>query len=363
MSVDVFVSNYTVIDFELYDQWLTGASVNEVAVTMQQRGVLLDTGATFEELLSDVKDNFRLFSSLQQLLKCPTRFGEQTIYQIDIDTQRSLIDKYYQFDPTVARELLGRKLSNKNRNSLDEIAEKTKISLKSCCRQFDNIKRVFKTVEELPGSLEKNIKSHYILSDELCKKYASIVFMANHRFETGKRRLGHMTFEDFMFCSVHMIANWSYSAVECDDHEDMDVDLDRTFLQDLRDLKLLTEREHVDEQKNYVLTVLKPTFTRKKFLDLDENFKIISKAMINIAMGLNHSREVKNFFLDVAEKVVEPALLNVWTHDDMKLFLQTYIESGHRLSILRSLPSLATIWDRYMNTFMHCTLRIFPYSR
>ena len=37
--------------------------------------------------------------------------------------------------------------------------------------------------------------------------------------------------------------------VECDNHEDMDVDLDRMFLQDLRDFKMFTEKQCIDEQK------------------------------------------------------------------------------------------------------------------
>jgi len=44
------------------------------------------------------------------------------------------------------------------------------------------------------------------------RKYATICFIGNHRFETSKKRLSHLTFEDFMFCAEHMITNWSYSA-------------------------------------------------------------------------------------------------------------------------------------------------------
>lgn len=43
--------------------------------------------------------------------------------------------------------------------------------------------------------------------------------------------------------------DWLMSFSECDNHEDMDVDLDRMFLQDLRDLKILTEKEYLDEHK------------------------------------------------------------------------------------------------------------------
>ena len=47
-------------------------------------------------------------------------------------------------DPRVSRELIGKKLSSRFRRDLDELAEKTGVSLKSCRRQFDNVKRVFK---------------------------------------------------------------------------------------------------------------------------------------------------------------------------------------------------------------------------
>ena len=34
-------------------------------------------------------------------------------------------------------------------------------------------------------------------------------------------------------------------------------------------------------------------------------FQNVSKALINIAYGLNHSKELRDFFLDVTEKVME----------------------------------------------------------
>ena len=44
-------------------------------------------------------------------------------------------------------------------------------------------------------------------------RYATVVFMANHRFETGKKKVNHLTFDDYSYCAVLMIANWSYSAI------------------------------------------------------------------------------------------------------------------------------------------------------
>lgn len=52
---------------------------------------------------------------------------------------------------------------------MDEVSEKTGITLKSCRRQYDNVKRVFKVVEDLPGSLAANIEQHFLLSEDLAK--------------------------------------------------------------------------------------------------------------------------------------------------------------------------------------------------
>ena len=35
--------------------------------------------------------------------------------------------------------------------------------------QFDNVKRVFKSVEEMPGSLVGNIQTHFLLSKHLAE--------------------------------------------------------------------------------------------------------------------------------------------------------------------------------------------------
>lgn len=55
-----------------------------------------------------------------------------------------MIFRYYSLDDSVSRELLGKKLSSRHRKDLDEVSERTSVRLKSCRRQFDNIKRIFK---------------------------------------------------------------------------------------------------------------------------------------------------------------------------------------------------------------------------
>lgn len=45
------------------------------------------------------------------------------------------------------------------------------------------------------------------------RDYAAIVFFANNRFETGKRKLQYLTFQDFAFCAGQLINSWTVGAV------------------------------------------------------------------------------------------------------------------------------------------------------
>ena len=46
--------------------------------------------------------------------------------------------RYYQFDSVVVREILGKKLSSRNRKDMDDVGEKTRIPLRSCRRQVSD---------------------------------------------------------------------------------------------------------------------------------------------------------------------------------------------------------------------------------
>lgn len=118
---------------------------------------------------------FRLSPKLVKcLLRCKSNYINVKIKTIILKsslilTQVIICFRYYEFDDVVIRELLGKKITSKSRKDMDEVAEKTGITLKSCRRQYDNVKRVFKVVEDLPGSLAANIKQHFLLSDDLAK--------------------------------------------------------------------------------------------------------------------------------------------------------------------------------------------------
>ena len=106
----------------------------------------------------------------------PFNFSAQFQF-IDECTKERLIESYYDLDGLLCREIVGKKLSSRLRKDLDEICEKISttdksvvacgagavgLRLKSARRQFDNVKRVFKTIEEMGGDYVTNIKNQVI---------------------------------------------------------------------------------------------------------------------------------------------------------------------------------------------------------
>ncbi|KAK7103523.1 acidic fibroblast growth factor intracellular-binding protein-like [Littorina saxatilis] len=359
-EVEVFVGNHTMIDPEVYDLWLRGCTADEAAQCLQKQESLQTFQATIDDLLSDVQDNFRLFCFLENMLKSPPRLRDQQIYQMAQDTQTMLIEKYYGFDPVVVREFLGKKLASRTRKDLDDISELARVPLRSCRRQFDNIKRVFKAVEELKGSLVENIQTHFLLSEPLARDYAAITFICNNRFETGKKKLSYLRFRDFADCAGRMITNWSYSSVECIIHENNDVDLDRNFLLSLREVKVMAEKECLEEHRQLMLKAAQG-FPEHMKGHLSENFRTLSKTIVNIAYGLNHNRESKDIFIDLFEKLIEPFTQCQYSCGEVQKVMTAYKDSALQTEFLaRTSPHLQTVWERYMGTLCACVVRMYP---
>lgn len=137
-------------------------------------------------VMADVLDHYRTFALIEKLLPCPAKLSEDWTFRMDEGTKITLIEKFYDFDEFVMKAILGKKLSARTRKDLDEVSRKSGKSLKSCRRQFDNFKRIYKTIEGLPGNMVSNIQSHFLLSECLAQKYAS--YISYNRFELNKRR-------------------------------------------------------------------------------------------------------------------------------------------------------------------------------
>ncbi|XP_069036517.1 fibroblast growth factor (acidic) intracellular binding protein a [Lepisosteus oculatus] len=353
MELDVFVGNTTIMDEEVYQLWLDGYTVSDAVAIRMKSGILEQCGTTQDVLESDTMDHYRTFQMAERLLHNPAKLSNQLLFQIPPQRQAMLIERYYAFDEAFVREVLGKKLSKGTKKDLDDVSAKTGITLKSCRRQFDNFKRVFKVVEEMKGPLVENIQQHFLLSDRLARDYAAIVFFANSRFETGKKKLQYLTFEDFAFCASQLIQYWTVGAVDSM-VEDMDVDLDKEFLQDLKDLKILiTDKDMLDQHKSLVCTALRGKV--QVFAEMEANFKNLSRSLVNIAAKLMHTKDARDLFIDLVEKFIEPCRSDRWILNDVRVFLTQYTNSARALDAFRH----QAIWERYMGVMKSCILKMY----
>lgn len=382
-EVDVFGGNYTFIDWELYELWINGLSVPEALSVLRERGIFQDyPNASSDLVVSDLNDHYRLYLMLENMLLTYGKFSEQLSFQIDFEAQTKWIERYYALDNKLCRELLGKKLSSRMRKDLDEVSEKTGIPLKSCRRQFDNIKRIFKCVEEMPGCYVHNIVTQFNISRQLAERYATLVFVGSFRFEIAKRKLNHYSFDAFKNVSLILIDQW------IDIEDNYEPTLDRDFLSSLRDLRSIVERdkEHrnivCSRMQKYVTTdqpsQLKPKYggsegklsnvviqvhekerlSPRTYLELEANFKHLTRNIIGIAQGLYSNKELKDFFVHLVEKIVEPLRSIQASKDEVRLFLRLYTEAITENILLIDMEVKAT-FKKYMMSLTPSVLELY----
>lgn len=63
--------------------------------------------------------------------------------------------------------------------------------------------------------------------------------------------------------------------------------------------------------------------------------QVYSRTLINLAYGLNHNKELRDLFIDLVEKYIEPCKQLQWSLSDMKAFLEAYADAGCQLDITK----------------------------
>lgn len=370
-SLSILVSEPADPDLDTFSLWVNGHGVKEATELREKNEppITRDFHDYKQLLLSETRDQFRMFEILQPYLQLPQIFTNQHLFQLSHSVKRALIRCYYAFDETVVREFLGKKLSAKNRKDLDNISEKTGISLKSCRRQFDNIKQVLRVVDDHEGSLVENIKQHFLLPEDMAGVYASVVFISANRFETNKKKLSLFSFSDFTLCASEMINHWTAGS-EGSHAVDDDLELDRGFLQDLHDLKLsMLGRIWVDRHLKLVLKDMRRKKLSAPFIkSVEQNFRALSKALVYLGSSLVHSKDLKDFFVDLVEDVIEPCKSFGWDRQEVELIL---VSLGGTLSECEQAHSKQTgrpdvhenpwsvVYNRYLDTLKYCILLLY----
>ncbi len=149
-----------------------------------------------------------------QYLIHPELLRVQPVLQIPYASELWMLDRYYSFDDRVVRECLGRRLSQKARRDLDDVALATNTTLSSCRRQFDNLKRIMAMLEDTTNQFQciavNEIRTRFHLSDKLAAWYTAYTFLIHRRFNlsSSKKQTAGISASSMGWCAMAILNYW-----------------------------------------------------------------------------------------------------------------------------------------------------------
>jgi len=357
-------SDPLLVDMDLFSMWVDGHKEQEASKRFSSLLPAFVNDIPFSILQVEVVEQYTSFKYLETFLQSPTLLNSPILASLSPEQKENLLEHYYEFNKDVMREILGKKMSAKLRKDMDDVSEKTGVSLHSCRRQFDNVKNILRTYEDMEESLNDILKNHFLFSEVLVKKYYPLVFVFLQRFETSKKRLNYLTYDNIITSADFITEKWTCHAGSFTNGKSADPEeIDRNFVQDLRDLHhTVTERDFQDLQRGYILARLEKKATTLHFKkSVDSNFRTISRNIFHIGGNLTHSKDVRDFFVDCVEKVVEPVKQLEWAHKEFDMFLNLLLDSWgdfkdeHRNFVRK----YDTVFIRYMEVMKKCLLQLY----
>uniref|UniRef100_A0A5K3ENC1 Acidic fibroblast growth factor intracellular-binding protein n=1 Tax=Mesocestoides corti TaxID=53468 RepID=A0A5K3ENC1_MESCO len=358
---DICISYPSVLNEELFESWINGVPVEEAAKNLQSQPDVEAFQLSHELLAASVADQYAQFTLLDSAMMQPDVFvNYPSNYILDWKLRKKLVECYYSLDDALCRELIGSKLSARFRRDLADVAERCGIRLRSCRRQYENLRRVARFVEDTPGHLCEIIRRYFVLPLPLAEVYAAMIFLCVNRFETSKRCFSGATFADFTYCAEQLMTYWTNSNNQVAKLDSpVDLELDFEFCGELKVLKLLAEKQtYLDRHKSLVIRQISSSVSELCLNGVETNFKSLSKAIITIATGLSHAKEVRDLFLDIIEKVVDVVVGAQWTYQEFSNFLTSYDETLRILPPAKS-SSFQRCWTRFFAPFKSISLRFY----
>lgn len=293
----------------------------------QLRDAQKRTWATAQKLsIQECIDQFQIYEWMLPYFYEPKSFEKQMTFVLDEKVLEGMIERFYSFDEIVMRELLGKVTSKAVRRDLEDMTEGSSVAVKSARRQFDNMKRVMTHVQqELAAKSNASTRTgssitvlemiieHFLLPLELASQYQHVIFMSTNKIETFKNRLSIIDFKEWNSLAGVIMALWG---------SEYSLEFDVQFTEQMRNAKeSFSMRETMSDYKKHVFTQLKGLIAdsdpspntagreqalRTKMAALDRSFNGIVKGMLQIGSALQEWREVRDIFIDVQEKILDP---------------------------------------------------------
>eukprot|EP01029_Cantina_marsupialis_P029651 TRINITY_DN781959_c0_g1_i1.p1 TRINITY_DN781959_c0_g1~~TRINITY_DN781959_c0_g1_i1.p1 ORF type:complete len:473 (-),score=97.97 TRINITY_DN781959_c0_g1_i1:80-1498(-) len=218
---NVFVAEPVNIEELVFQCWCDGLSVSKTASKriavefckdISETNCLTDEDELlFSMMKNDTKDGFRSLEAIEQHIRIPTSCP---LHLIGIDEHYFgiIVERYYEFNEHFIRSILGNKLTTKFRKDLDDYA-KEDMPLRSCQRQFDNLRRIFNTMDDqhFEGPMWNILMNDFLLSKELAERYSKLVFLLYHRFQVqpSRKKTLSLTFDDLEYTAGLMMTHWT----------------------------------------------------------------------------------------------------------------------------------------------------------
>lgn len=218
--LDVVICDPLDFDELLFHCWLEGqkpeeateAKIDACRQSWRSRNISESTAVDpqlFELLKLDVIDNYRHFEVLEHYVCQPSLLVQQIMIQIPHNAIHWVIEQYYSIDDSVVREMLGKRFS-KNRKDLDEIAESTHVPLRRVTRQFDNLKRIYTSLEEskqFQCNIIEFIQENFALPLHLSRKYTCLLYLLVGKFTlVAKKKFQKISCKNLELCAAVTLA-------------------------------------------------------------------------------------------------------------------------------------------------------------
>mmetsp|Transcript_20659 Transcript_20659/g.51732 ORF Transcript_20659/g.51732 Transcript_20659/m.51732 type:complete len:443 (+) Transcript_20659:17-1345(+) len=344
------VTDTASVDPVIFRAWVNGTPPREVARQREPALYASLFGSTpFDQLRSDLRHRWRS-AQLLNMQECqeeyqvcewmapylsqPQQYQTQLHFNLSTEQLRALIAEYYTFDEDVMREFLGKTLNKTVLRELEDIAEQTKVPVASVRRQFHNLKRILSHVEQqvtfekeaakasgkgMTQTVLSMIDEVFLLPVELASQYLHVIFLSCNRIETFKSRLNVLDFKELNSLTGVVCALWG---------SDVSHELDAGFIDAMRlakeklttkevfnqykKLALQSFRQMIDEhqlwQSSPVLSIqVREQATRQKIATtIDQALTLVVRMSAQIGAGLQEWREVRDLFIDVHDKILEP---------------------------------------------------------
>ncbi|CAI5725818.1 unnamed protein product [Peronospora destructor] len=217
---EAFLTDPIRVNEDVFTLWLEGHNARDslaarlqLPLSVQMPFLTENAIAKQRELVwRDTVDQYRLYDKLEHYLSQPSLFRSQLLFQIPPAQQYYMVERYYARDADVDRWLLGKKLSGQLEKDLDDVAERSGRTLKSCRRHLENLRKVYAAVEEpnFHGLPCRTVSEHFLLSEQLASKYACLLFILHTRFQVHPHHpdAGFLTWSDLRFFAVLLMTHW-----------------------------------------------------------------------------------------------------------------------------------------------------------